>query len=317
MVLDDGLIDGTGPEAIDRVVRPKVQGALNLARASRDLDLDYLLLYSSATALFGNPGQYNYVAANAFLEGLARQLRAEGRPALAVGWGAIEDAGYLARTIEADPHLKKRFGANMITARRALDALDWAFDDRGHQLSAAYVVAKIDWSLARHDLAATRGTLHGRLGGAASARQSAGAAELAEELRSKPYEEAVGLLQEIVVEQIARVLRLPPKEIDRHRPLADVGMDSLMMVELRAVVEDALAIELPMMSLASGISPADVALRILSMIRGAPEATAVTGTLAALSSSHLGPEADAEEEERKRLAASAMLKQISSLDAPP
>jgi len=70
------------------------------------------------------------------------------------------------------------------------------------------------------------------------------------------------------VDEIARVLRLPPKEVDRHRPLAEIGMDSLMMLELRTTVEAALQIELPMMSLASGITPADVARRVAPLVSG-------------------------------------------------
>jgi len=77
-----------------------------------------------------------------------------------------------------------------------------------------------------------------------------------------PADKMTEALLDIVVEEIARVLRLPPKEVDRHRPLAEIGMDSLMMLELRTTVEDALQIELPMMSLSSGITPADVARRM-------------------------------------------------------
>ena len=109
MVIDDRLIDGMDRDAIDAVLQPKVTGALNLERLAAGLNLDYLLFYSSATTLFGNPGQYNYVAANGFLEGLARRLHARGIPAVAVAWGGIADAGYLARNIATDANLKKRF----------------------------------------------------------------------------------------------------------------------------------------------------------------------------------------------------------------
>ena len=81
MVLDDRLIEGMDAAAIETVMRPKVRGALNLEQAVAGLRLDYLLFYSSATTLFGNPGQFNYVAANGFVEGLARRAcrRAESR----------------------------------------------------------------------------------------------------------------------------------------------------------------------------------------------------------------------------------------------
>jgi len=84
MVLDDRLVESLDRESIETVLRPKITGALNLERLAHNFALDYLLLFSSATTLFGNPGQYNYVAANAFLDGLARQMRSRGVPALAI-----------------------------------------------------------------------------------------------------------------------------------------------------------------------------------------------------------------------------------------
>ena len=75
------------------MLRPKIAGAENLDALTRDLALDYFVLFSSATTAIGNPGQGAYVAANGFLEGLARQRRSAGLPALAVSWGGIADVG--------------------------------------------------------------------------------------------------------------------------------------------------------------------------------------------------------------------------------
>lgn len=97
MVLDDALIANLDAKRIATVLRPKVDGAANLDRLTRGDRLDYFLMYSSVTTLFGNAGQAAYVAANAYLEGLAQQRRADGLPALAVRWGAIGDTGVLAR----------------------------------------------------------------------------------------------------------------------------------------------------------------------------------------------------------------------------
>src|SRR5690606_19398543 len=70
MVIDDGLVRGATAEQIERVLAPKVVGAMRLDAATRHLPLDFFITFSSATTLFGNPGQANYVAANAFLEAL-------------------------------------------------------------------------------------------------------------------------------------------------------------------------------------------------------------------------------------------------------
>src|SRR4029077_10999388 len=159
-----------------------------------------------------------------------------------------EDAGYLSRHIGADINLKRRFAANLISARMALDGLDWVFDQENRQLTAVAAIARIDWAAAKRDLAATRTPLFGAVGTRISSRQAMDAAATLERLRAMPAEEAAAALVDIVVEEIARVLRLPPKEVDRHRPLAEIGMDSLMMLELRTTVETTLQVELPRMS---------------------------------------------------------------------
>jgi acyl transferase domain-containing protein/NADPH:quinone reductase-like Zn-dependent oxidoreductase/acyl carrier protein len=316
MVLDDRLIDGQDRESIDVVLRPKVAGAENLERLAPRLNLDYLLFFSSATTLFGNPGQFNYVAANAYIEGLARRMRAQGLPALAIAWGGIEDAGYLSRHIDADPNLKRRFAASLIAARTALDGLDWAFGQDGRQATAAAAIARIDWAAAKRELAATRTPLFGAVGTRISSRQAMDAAATLEKLRALPPDEAASALVDIVVEEIARVLRLPPKEVDRHRPLADIGMDSLMMLELRTTVETTLQVELPMMSLATGITPVDVAHRILPLITGEGQRHNVPGTLVALSASHFAAEAETSVEPEQRAAVSAVLERVRELEGP-
>ncbi|MDP1750822.1 MAG: type I polyketide synthase, partial [Reyranella sp.] len=314
MVIDDRLIEGMDQEAIEKVIRPKIAGALHLERLTQGLNLDYLLLYSSATTLFGNPGQFNYVAANAFLEGLARQMKARGIPALAVAWGGIEDAGYLSRHIGTDINLKKRFASNLISARTALDGLDWVYDREGRQTAAVCAIARIDWGIAKRELVATRSPTFTAVGAAAASRQDADAAATLERLRTLPPEEATAALLEIVVAEIARVLRLPAKEVDRHQPLAEIGMDSLMMLELRTTVETALQIELPMMSLASGITPADVARRVMPLITGEGQKESVPGVLVAAATSHFAAEAVSTNVADQQAAISAVLAKMREQD---
>jgi acyl carrier protein len=149
-----------------------------------------------------------------------------------------------------------------------------------------------------------------------SSRQALDAAATLEKLRAMPAEEAAATLVDIVVEEIARVLRLPPKEVDRHRPLAEIGMDSLMMLELRTTVETTLQVELPMMSLATGITPVDVARRILPLITGDTQRHNVPATLVALSASHFAAEAETSIEPEQRAAVSAVLERVRELEGP-
>jgi phthiocerol/phenolphthiocerol synthesis type-I polyketide synthase C len=312
MVLDDRLIDGMDQEAITKVLQPKMGGALNIEALASELQasgqkLDYLLLYSSATTLLGNPGQFNYVAANGFLEGLARQAQQRGLPALAVAWGGIEDTGYLARNISANTSLKKRFASSLIASRPALDALDLAFDAEGQPAMAFLSIGRIDWGMAKRELAVTRAPMFGAVVPAAGTRQTTDSAATLEKLRGMTVDQASEALLEIIVEEIARVLRLPPKEVDRHRALAEIGMDSLMMLELRTTVEESLQVDLPIMSLANGITPVDVARRIATLVVGDGPKEAMPGQLAALSASHVAAEAESTDAADRQAAVRAVL----------
>jgi uncharacterized protein len=106
---------------------------------------------------------------------------------------------------------------------------------------------------------------------------------------------------------------LPIKEVDRHRPLAEIGMDSLMMLELRTTVESSLQIELPMLSLSSGITPAEVARRIAPLVTGDNQQP-VPGTIVALSTSHIAVDAVAADATLRTAAVTAVMKKVREMD---
>src|SRR6202023_2298121 len=107
-----------------RVLAPKILGALHLHEATRAHALDLFVLYSSATTLFGNPGQAAYVAANLGLEALANERRSLRLPVTCVGWGPIADAGYLARNERVLGALVGRMGGAALKSDDSLTALE-------------------------------------------------------------------------------------------------------------------------------------------------------------------------------------------------
>ncbi len=267
MVLDDALILNLDAERIEKVLRPKVLGAHNLDRASRGLDLDFFVLFSSATTMVGNPGQANYVAANAYLEGLARQRRAEGLPALAVAWGAISDAGYLARNMETNDVLSTRLGRHALTARDALEGLGLLLHHGSLEVSeAAIAYARIDWGAARKELAIVKSSLFSDFLGDLDYELIDGDAQvdLSELLSGLDRGQAVEAMSKLLAAEIAKILRMPAEEIDRHRPLSEIGMDSLMALELRMGAEKRLGIDIPLMSLANGATLNDICNRVVA-----------------------------------------------------
>jgi len=121
--IGDALVGEIDPATILPILQPKLGGALALDELTRNDPIDLFLLFSSATTLLGAPGQGVYVAANAALEALARNRRAAGRPALAVAWGPIEDAGYLADRQKRAMRWPGGWGRNRCRRHRPCPAL--------------------------------------------------------------------------------------------------------------------------------------------------------------------------------------------------
>jgi NAD(P)-dependent dehydrogenase (short-subunit alcohol dehydrogenase family) len=89
-VLDDGVLTGQSAERFSRVMGPKVRGAVHLDAQTREHDLDFFVMFSSASGTFGAAGQGPYAAANVFLEALAARRRAEGLPGQSLAMGRSE-----------------------------------------------------------------------------------------------------------------------------------------------------------------------------------------------------------------------------------
>jgi len=268
MVLDDALIANLDAERLKNVLAPKVTGAEYLDRLTRDLPLDYFVLFSSATTAIGNPGQGSYVAANGFLEGLARQRRAAGRPALAVAFGGIEDVGLLARNRVVKDMLASRAGVKPMIARDALNLMAEALADPGSTPEeAVLVISEMNWSTARAHLPLLQSPTFSRLVRAdeAAAGDNRGKVDIRALVATLPLEEARKEIIGVIVEEIAHILRLPQENLNRGKPLADIGLDSLMAVELGATLEERLTFEAPLATPASGFTVTELADHILGL----------------------------------------------------
>ncbi|TSJ62126.1 SDR family NAD(P)-dependent oxidoreductase [Starkeya sp. 3C] len=269
MVLDDALLRDLDHDRFEAVLAPKVDGARNLDAATAGLDLDYFVLFSSATTLVGNPGQSAYVAANAYLEGLARRRRAEGRPALAVAWGAISDAGVLARDAATSEKLSRRLGLGMLGAAEALDHL-------GACLATAdappvSVHAPVDWRAAR-ELAVMRGASFAALRPAfAEDTDSDAEAGMLALIADQSDSEARATVLRLLSAEVGRILRLPGEKIDPTRPLGDIGMDSLMALELDMEMQRRHKVAMPMLGLGAGATLQDVADKVMRKLRPSAE----------------------------------------------
>ena len=252
MVIEDALLRDLDREQLHRVLAPKVGGALQLHAATRARDLDFFILYSSATTLFGNPGQAAYVAANMALEALAAERRALGLPVTCIGWGPIADAGYLARNPRILETLVGRMGGTALRADEALLGLEQMLGSS----EGTRGLIDLEWASLSRFLPAAQAPKFSELARSIRSERSAHGAESALELRRRLDGLADDALNaavtEIVRAEVAEILRIAPERIDPAVSLLDLGMDSLMAVELVTSIEARFDIQMSALALDGG-----------------------------------------------------------------
>jgi acyl transferase domain-containing protein/NADPH:quinone reductase-like Zn-dependent oxidoreductase/acyl carrier protein len=265
MVLDDALLSNLTAERNRPVVDVKVKGAEVLHRLTVKDDLELFLLFSSATTMMGNPGQANYVAANGYLEGLARARRASGLAGLAIGFGAIADKGYLARNAEVNEVLSKRIGKSAMKAREALEQVErYMIADRGTINGGAVMIAEIDWNAARL-LPIAGKSLFDTMIRQAGSNQSANDSEtidLEAMIKGKSDDEAQAILHKLVAAEIAAILRVTEDGITPDKILKDIGLDSLMAMELGMGFQQKTGFDIPLSGVSDGTTVGDVVGRL-------------------------------------------------------
>ncbi|WP_445344462.1 KR domain-containing protein [Aliirhizobium terrae] len=265
MVLDDALLTNLTDERNRPVVDVKVRGAELLDKLTRGDDLELFLLFSSATTMLGNPGQANYVIANGYLEGLARARRAAGLSALAVGFGAIADTGFLARNAEVNELLSKRIGKTALKARDALEQVEnYMAADTGSIDAAAVMIAEVDWSAVRMLPIATSSLFETAMRAAGSQQAAADGdrIDLEELIRGKSIDEAQVLLHQVVAAEIATILRVTEDSITPEKILKDVGLDSLMAMELGMSFQQKTGFDIPLSGVGEDTTVSDVVTRL-------------------------------------------------------
>jgi phthiocerol/phenolphthiocerol synthesis type-I polyketide synthase C len=261
MVLDDGLARDLTPERMQKVLAPKAVGAWNLHTLTLGTDLDFFVLFSSATTIVGNPGQANYVAANCHLEALARLRTAKGLPALALAWGAIDDAGYLARNQGIKQALTARLGRTL-TAAEALDAME-------RMLTGAVPVAAVfdpEWASLRRVLPGVAAPRLAHLLQGSGKPDEAEAWDLRQRLLEMSPADALDEITKQLAQAVSTITRIPADQLPPQKNLAELGMDSLMAVELGLSIEDRFGVSIPNFSLSAGSSLHTLAQRIAQEI---------------------------------------------------
>ncbi|WP_410604663.1 SDR family NAD(P)-dependent oxidoreductase [Amycolatopsis sp. lyj-90] len=244
-VLDDAPIDALTPERLDRVLAPKADAAWHLHELTAGLPLRWFVQFSSAAGVLGNPGQGNYAAANAFLDGLATRRRAEGLAAQSVAWG-LWSGGMKGELGDAGEERMRRSGFPPIDAGEGL-----AMFDRAVGLDHAVLLGlKFDRATVRGSDAPISPLIRALVGGSGRAKAKTASAEQAGELRRKlaglPAPDRDELLLDLVRREVALVLgHTDAAGIAATRAFNEIGFDSLTAVELRNRLGAATGLRLP------------------------------------------------------------------------
>lgn len=231
-------------ETFAKVLRPKVVGAWNLHCLSQTRPLDFWVSFSSISAVWGSQGLAHYAAANHFLDGLAHYRHQQGLPAISINWGPWADGGMVAD--ESQTWLNQR-GLDVLPPTLGLAALGYLLQSEAVQT----VVAKVDWTRLRslYEVAESRPLLS-QLGNVASRAEKAGKQQrdpIWQMLAAAPPDERIEELVNYLRSQVGQVLKVsdPNKLPSSQQGFFDMGMDSLMAVELKTQLEDSLACHLP------------------------------------------------------------------------
>ena len=239
-VLDDGILLTQNAEQFRRVLEPKTKGAWLLHELTTDLDLDFLVLFSSAASLAGTAGQVSYAAANAYLDGLADLRRREGLPVTTINWGPWEDTGMM--TGERAVDRMRRQGLRPIPPDEAGALLDRILRLDVHRIGVVPTMDSTEDSiLASYVSPDARGEHRSR---SIPPLSKADASAL-------PDDKLRAYIEDFVTDAICRIVEVDPGSVDIGQTWRSLGVDSLMAVELRNLIEAGLHVSVPVETLQS------------------------------------------------------------------
>jgi acyl transferase domain-containing protein/acyl carrier protein len=240
---DSTSVQQLTPTVLSAVVAPKAMGAVLLDTLTATQPLDFLVLFSSTTALLGARGLAHYAAANQFLDVFAHVRRWAGKPALSVNWGTWDD---LSAATEESREYTLQSGLIPMDSARALDTLVRLLGSQEPQIA----VASVNWDLlrSRYETRRARPLFEEMIAprpNTPAHKTAMTPAHASTEMAQLPPSERADYVARRITADVAAILGMQPEEVQPNMGLFDLGMDSLMSVELRSRLEKAFGCTLP------------------------------------------------------------------------
>ncbi|MGF1589286.1 MAG: hybrid fatty acyl-AMP ligase/type I polyketide synthase [Pleurocapsa sp.] len=220
-ILDDGLLPRQTWARFERVIAPKVSGAWNLHFLTKDIELDFFVLFSSVASMIGSPGQSNYSVANTGLDAIARYRRSLNLPALSINWGAWKDSGM---AVKQGFNVK---GVNFIEPQNGLAALEQLLTTESALTQMGVISA--DWQkLSQQFPYLQQSNYFSQL---VTSPEDKTKTQIYQELLAISTEKRPEYLTQYLQKAIAEILQIQPDNLSLNDSLLDLGMDSLMVME--------------------------------------------------------------------------------------
>ncbi len=289
MVIDDAPLAALNRDRMASVIGPKAHGAWLLHQASRDMHLDCFVMFSSVSSIFGNPAQGNYAAANAFLDSLAHHRHALGLPALTINWGVLGGEGYVARNERVSEFLAKQ-GISAISPGEVVSIVESSLRAGSAQVAAI----RVDWAKWKTFFRGMQGNpLLERIFSAVEGQESSGpSSDWRNRIESAAPTEKETLIAQAVREVVGSVLRVKPDTLRDEQPLTDLGLDSLMGVEIENSLEATIGVALPPTSLMRARTIGQIASLIAGHMGGAAVAAPAVSPVPSAEPLESKPEVD-------------------------
>lgn len=275
MVLGDSLFSNMSGDVMRKVLGPKVDGSRNLDEVFYSDNLDFFVLFSSVASLVGNAGQSNYAVANAHLQGLARQRRRRGLAASVVDVGHVKGIGYIETASDAVHEQLRKFKMAPISE---ID-LRQVF---GETIQTGYPVPNKDQA-AFPDTAVTSGvrtfdddedikgpwfvdpifshiiTESPKVEVVTGDKENKSSLPVRQRLAQAINKEEINvIIQDVFSTKLRTMLQLGDQIIDRDAPMLELGIDSLVAVEVRSWFLKELSVDIPVLRIVGGASVAEL-----------------------------------------------------------